>query len=358
VSRTFSLWVSGCSHVGTDLRYGRTSLADAIRDSEAEGEEVPENLRFHWDRAIHLGDFSGNQGSPRTDEGQEVVKQFSALARHRREDFYCIAGNHDATFADEETQWWFRRYVDPEGLQSEYSGVDASNRPSPIEGTWERYSFRVGNILFLMMSDRNDVGPPVGRGERGGYPAGMVTTETFAWWRSQVEQAGDAIVVTAHHHMLKETTTASGPWEGFRKDENGEWKGWYHGYFPDGGPEGASYLYWLDDTPDAGAFESYLAEHPRPIDLWLGGHTHTHPDDRTGGRALIETKWGVHFVNCASLSKYHANKTTIPMSRLLEFTEGSATVRVRCYLHTDDHAPKGWYPSAERTLSLSQPFHR
>ncbi len=28
--------------------------------------------------------------------------------------------------------------------------------PTPIEGTWERYSFKVGNLNFLMMSDRND----------------------------------------------------------------------------------------------------------------------------------------------------------------------------------------------------------
>ena len=39
-----------------------------------------------------------------------------------------------------------------------------------------------------------------------------------------------------HHHILKETTVASGPWEGFVKNENGNLKCRYHGYFPDGGP--------------------------------------------------------------------------------------------------------------------------
>ena len=97
-----------------------------------------------------------------------------------------------------------------------------------MEGTWERYSFQVGNILFLAMGDRNDGGPPVGRGERGGYPAGAVTRETFEWWREQVEQNQDKIIVTAHHHMLKETTVASGPWEGV--------DGGYHGRFEDGAP--------------------------------------------------------------------------------------------------------------------------
>lgn len=348
MSNTFNLWVSGCCHVGTDLKRGRSSLADAIADSESGV--------FAWDCAIHLGDFSGNQGAPEAEEGEDVVRQFGALRDHPREAFYCLAGNHDATFAHQETQWWFRRYIDPEGSATGYSGVDARRRPYPIDGTWERYSFRVGNLLFLMMSDRNDVGPPVGRGDRGGYPAGMVTAETFEWWRRQVESNPDSTVISAHHHMLRETTTASGPWEGFRRDEEGRLKSHYHGYFPDGGPAGASYLYWLDDRPDAQAFESCFREHPGTGGIWLGGHTHTDPDDRCGGRELIETRWGVHFANCAALTKYHVANRTVPMSRLFTFTEGSNEVRVRCFLHTDDFAPKGWYEPAERRLSIPRPF--
>ena len=44
------------------------------------------------------------------------------------------------------------------------------------------------------------------------------------------------------------------------------------------------------------------------------------------------------------------------MSRVLTFTEGSDRLRIRCYLHTSQHAPQGWYAPAERTLSLRQPF--
>ena len=60
-----------------------------------------------------------------------------------------------------------------------------------------------------MMSDRNDTGPPVGRGQRGGYPAGAVTGETFNWWKQHVKDDSDSIIVSAHHHMLKETTVAT-----------------------------------------------------------------------------------------------------------------------------------------------------
>jgi len=44
------------------------------------------------------------------------------------------------------------------------------------------------------------------------------------------------------------------------------------------------------------------------------------------------------------------------MSRLLTFEEGSRDVDVRCYLHTSDYAPQGWYGPSERTVSLRYPF--
>jgi len=351
--KPFRLWAMGDAHVGTDLRHKRESLAEAIRQSEDGGKQG--GPAFDWDIALHVGDLSGNQGSPKDDEGREVVRQFAAARRHRREQFYNLAGNHDASGPGEPTQWWFKKWVDPTGANKRFSGVNADARPYPTLGTWERYSFRVGNLLFLIMSDRNDGGPPVGRGKRGGYPAGAVTGETFRWWQTMVKANPDKIIITAHHHMLRETTVASGPWEGFRRVK-GKWRSHYHGYYPLGGPKGASYLYWVDDKPDAQKFEHYLAAHPQAIDLWLGGHTHTHPDDRKGGRSHVERKWGANFINCAALTRYHGSKISMPMSRLLTFTPGSDKVRVQCYLHTSEHAPQGWYRKVERTIRLRKPF--
>ena len=356
-NQQFCLWAMGCSHVHTDMRRsGRESLAEAIRQSERGGDKG--GPPFLWDIAVHLGDLCGCQEPPTDEEGPEVARQLSFGKTHGRERIYNLLGNHDSSGEGEPLQWWFQKWVDPLGKQSEFSGVHAENRPYPIEGTWERYSFRVGNLLFLMMGDRNDGGPPAGRGERGGYPAGAVSGETFQWWKRMVEENQDAIIISAHHHMLKETTVASGPWEGFKKNPDGAWKSRYHGYFPAGAPEGASCLYFVDGKPDAQAFEKYLAEHPGAIDFWLGGHTHTTPDDRTGGRSHIETKWGVHFINVAALTQHHVGTTTTPMSRLLAFIDGSDEVTVRCYLHTDKFAPQGWYEPAERRLRLSKPFTR
>ena len=362
-AKEYGLWAMGCSHVGADIRHNRESLAGPIRHSEQGGDLGGPG--FDWDIALNLGDFSATQTTLNDEEGEEVVRQFRTLRKHRREDVYTLAGNHDATRHTEPTQWWFRKWIDPVGENTQYSEVDRARMPYQIEGTWERYSFKAGNLLFLMMSDRNDLEPPVGRGDYGGYPAGAVTEETFEWWKQKVEENHDNIIISAHHHMLKETTVASGPWEGHTRDEHGNWKSLYHGYYPDGGPEGSSYLYYLDEQPDAQAFEGYLAQHPGAIDLWLGCHTHTTPDDTAGGRSHVERKWDVNFINVAALTLHHGldpqrqpggTLPLCPMSRLLTFTEGSNEVKVQCYLHTSTYAPQGWYQPAERTIQLGKPF--
>jgi len=362
--RQLRVWVTSDPHVGNDSRQvegrqPRESLAEAIRQSES-------SLGFDWDLALCLGDFSGHQGLPPEEEGRQVVHQFAALSRHKREQFYCIAGNHDASPGGQ----WFRRWIDPMGENTIESGVAPQQRPYPVSGTWERYSFRVGNLVFAMMSDRNDYTPPVGRirdGQGfGGRPAGAVTVETLDWWQDLVEENADSIVISAHHHLLKETTASSGEWEGMRRDENGEWRPFTHGYFPEDGEhnKGAGYLYWLvdesgqpiDAQPDAQAFERYLAAHPGAIDLWIGGHSHAQmpPDVIVNGRTHIERRWEVNFLNCGALTLYHGG--VAPMSRLLTFVDGSDEVRVQCFLHTSDFAPEGWYGPAERTVNLSKPF--
>lgn len=355
MSKAFDIWATSCAHVGTDLKRGRKSLADAITQSEFGGEEG--GSAFDWDIMVDCGDLSGTQKGLTDEEGIELVSQYSVMKMHQREQVYNVVGNHDATMPDEPTQWWFRKYADPIGENTEHSKVSADRRPFPVEGTWERYTFQAGNVLFLMLADRNDGGPPVGRSPSGGgYPAGAVTGETFDWWVDQVEANKDKIIVTMHHHMLKETTVGSGEWEGFSEpDRYGKRSGRYHGYFKDGGPMGASYLYWVDGNPDAQAFERYLAEHPGAIDLWIGGHTHTHPDDVLTGRSHIERKWDVNFLNCASLTRYHG-KRSMPMSRVLTLCEGSTEARIRCYMHTSEHAPQGWHEKAERTIPLRHPF--
>ncbi len=203
---TFRLWANSDSHVDADKEHGRLSLADAVTDSDKRGDEGGPS--FDWDIMIHLGDMISTVSD---EDGREIQEQLSASIKHPREDFYFLLGNHDASPG----HWWFRKWIDPTGKHPETSGVSNGQRTFPVTGTWERYSFRVGNILFLMMADRNDLEPPVGRGKNtGGYPAGNVSTDTFDSWKEMVEKNADKIIVSAHHHMLRDTTVASGLNEG------------------------------------------------------------------------------------------------------------------------------------------------
>jgi hypothetical protein len=348
--RTLSVWLFADAHVGTDKANGRDSLATALQQSEGA-------TGFDWDIALDLGDVSGAQGTPKDEEGKEIVRQFSVLTRHRREQIYDLSGNHDRSGLDEPQAWWWQKWIDPMGMNREFSGVDAAKRPYPVTGTWERYSFRAGNLLFLMMSDINEPSQKVGRGTLGGNPGGVVSGETFRWWKRMVEENPTSIIIAAHHYVLKDTTVASGEWEGMQRDDKGGWQSSYHGYFRQGTPQDASYLYWVDSKRDSRAFENVLAASPARVALWLGAHTHTSPEDTYGGKSHIEQRWGTTFVNVAALTQYHTKPGTgIPRSWLLTFTDGSNQVTAKCYLHGSDYAPQGWFPQYDRVIRLPRPF--
>lgn len=361
-ARAFRVWAASCSHVPADIRLGRESLAEAIRQSEGKVAAAP---AFDWDIMIDAGDLSAHQTPPGDEDGKELLRQYRALTKHRREQVYNVPGNHDAPYFDHGPGSWFRKWGDPLGENTEFSGVDPKRRPFPVEGGWERYQFQAGNILFLMLADRNDVPEPVGRGHskdarRGGYPAGAVTRETFDWWKQQVLDNQDKIIVTMHHHALRDTTIASGYGEGNPR---------YHG--SSGGKEGSSYLYYLieNDDPkdfrylkDAHVFEDFLddfhQQHGRgAIDLWIAGHTHVHgPDDRWGGKTITARRWGVGFLQVAALTRHHAGSH--PLSRLLTFVDGGREVKADVYLHDRSYKdqPVGWYQPASTKLPLRHAF--
>ena len=360
--REFSIWAASCAHVPADIRRGRESLAKAIRQSEGLIEGAP---AFDWDIMIDAGDLSAHQYPPGDRDGMELIRQYQAMTKHRREQIYNVPGNHDAPYYDHGPGSWIRKWGDPLGENTEFSGVDPKRRPFPVEGTWERYRFQAGNILFLMLSDRNDVPEPVGRGHskdnrRGGYPAGAVTRATFNWWKQQVLANQDKIIITMHHHVLRDTTIASG---------NGEGNPRYHG--ASGGAAGSSYLYYLieDEDPenfkytsDAHVFEDFLGEFHQQhgkgaIDLWIGGHTHVHgPTDDWGDKTISERKWGVGFLQVAALTRHHGG--SIPLSRLIRFTDGTPQLQADVYLHEPwfENNPVGFYKPSSINWPLRHSF--
>ena len=348
-NKIFKIWTSGCAHVFADKKMGRDSLGQAIDDSEK---------FFEWDIGINIGDFSSAIGLPSDDEGQEVVKQFKSLTKHNREDIYTICGNHDRNSPIEPEGLWFRKWIDPLGENTKLSNVNREKYKYPIHGTFERYYFDIGNLRFLMMSDINQKKEKKGRGELGGNPTGVVSEETFNWWVNQIEENHkEKILISVHHYMLRETTVASGDWEGMAKDESGNWCTNYHGYFLEGKPISASYLSWVGDELGKGNFENWLKDNPGKLDIWMGGHTHTNPDDTKGGKSHIERKYGnTLFVNVSALTRWHVKRHAIPMSRIFTFKDKSDFATIECFLHTDDYRPKGMYNKKKTDFQLSKKF--
>lgn len=349
MSGSFKVWAAGCAHVSADMAKGRESLANAIRQAERD---------FDWDIGINVGDFSAAFGLPNDEEGQEIVRQFEALKDHRREDIYTICGNHDRNAPHEPEAVWFRKWIDPLGENTDVSGVNRQNYRYPLSGTFERYHFDVGNIRFLMMSDVNEASQEKGRGALGGNPGGVVTQDTFEWWIDQVEtNHRDRIIVTVHHYLLRDTTVATGDWEGVKKDADGNWTTDYHGFYSEGTPHAASYLYWVGGKGGAGQFETWLAENPGKVDFWLGGHTHTNPDDRHGAKSHIEqAHGGTTFVNVSALTRWFVKDHAMPHSRLFTFNHGSPVATIDCYMHSDEYREQGFYSEKQRQVRLSKPF--
>ncbi|MFN2351272.1 MAG: metallophosphoesterase [Kiritimatiellia bacterium] len=365
----FRVWAAGDSHASGDFQHGYESVAVPLRQAAGLVSNAP---GFDWDIMVDAGDCCGGQGPPGDAEGQVLVDQYRSLTKNYREDIYHVAGNHDADYYDLGAGAWFSKWVDPTGAHTDYSGVHPELRRFAVDGTWERYKFQAGNILFLMMSDYNSAPPPVGRGSsrealKGGFPAGAVTRATFDWWKQQVLSNQDKIIVSMHHHMLRDTTT----WAKHITKKG------FHG--SSGGVEGSGYLYHIIEnpdpenfeyTPDAHVFEDFLEafqkEHGRPaIDLWLGGHSHpASPTETVFGQGLTETMWGVTFVQCGALTKYHAGRR--PMSRLITFMPGRAQAEIQLYVHSETrnerkykvqrHMDLGWFEEAAKTVTLRHPF--
>ena len=347
----FNVWAASDPHVTVDAIHGVEPLQLALRQSEGYWEFLPAMEQrlggippaFNWDIMLLAGDFTSSQFPPRDGEGQVLVRQFEVMEKHQREDIYCISGNHDGDYYDLGVGSWFQKWVDPMGQNTKFSGVDASKRRFPTDGTWERYKFEAGNILFLMLSDYNSAPSPVGRGtsaqkQPGGFPAGAVTRATFDWWKQQVLENQDKIIVTVHHHVLRGTTTISFPNGGVGIHANNT-----------GDFEGASYLYYTIENTDPnnfkftksteatpGPFETFLdefqKEYGKPaIDVWIGAHSHANPQDTFNGRGLVEEQWGVTFMQVSALTHHHSGRT--PMSWLMNFSENSDTLQLKNYIH-------------------------
>ena len=95
-------------------------------------------------------------------------------------------------------------------------------------------------------------------------------------WSTRIPTPSSSSV---HHYVLKDTTVASGEWEGVCRSATGELVEHYHRPFEQGTPNGASYLYWVDSKPDSAAFE-ILPGRPSGPGCVVARRPHPHPSRR------------------------------------------------------------------------------
>jgi hypothetical protein len=360
---SFAVLVIGDPHVQSDLHRLRNphySLEAVLRDSVEGGDEGGGPMS--WDIVVVTGDYTGDQTCPDDDKGAEVLAQITAAGVDPNR-IYGVIGNHDADAGYQ----FFQRWIDPLGVNTEHSGVLNSWRPYPVTGVWDHYRFEVGNLLFLMLGDRNAPEDPYGRDcsvFQSGYPAGAVTADTFIWWQTMVESHPESNIITVFHQGLLDTTTGTGLGEGVLNR--------HHAASTWADERGSSMLYaianWtIDGYNSTGeylgerpvGFTQYLEQHPGAISLWLHGHTHfhTHPGIRLAGKSLMETRNGVAFLNSGAVNKAHG-PTAVPFSRVLYFFEGRDQLLVQTYLHEGGWrgTSEGFYDPASYAIALKHPF--
>lgn len=363
----FDVWLAADPHVCNNAVAGTAQepYCDRLKGIRSLERGILQSRALHgWDIGLVLGDFGMEISHA---EGLMVATQFSVLGADR-EKAYTLAGNHDA----DTDMAWFRTWVDPLGENTASSGVTVGDYPYPPNGTWERYYFDVGNIRFLMLSDRNDLEQPRGKGPAptiAGWPTGTMTNQQFQWLKDRIAEnealAEPKILIIAAHHMVENTTAGSTKWGGmanFRaplpnfKDQagalvqlhgsNGGSSGNVHN-----STAGAGFMYFIGTSYGGNSLPDLLSS-CGSCALWLGGHTH--PVNATfemNGMGLVAEAYGMTHANVAALTSYWNGFQS--MSRILTLTPGSQFATLKYVIHD---ASGGYMHARTDTIDLKRPF--
>lgn len=351
------IWLSGDAHLKQSVEvYDYNCLKQAITDIDEIG--------FDYDLALNVGDFDSAQAPPTWDsndnEGVLVVDALTSSKLHDRAEIYCINGNHDAGNGEMD---WFEKYIDVLGVNKEFSKHDVSRQPYPItlmeEGAWHSYYITVGNLTIFMLSDRNSLPGPFGRGGmtqgKGGYPAGTISKKTWEWFQAYVLANKDRNIFVCSHQGVRNTVMAT-------VDGDGKL---FHGKtgFPDGG--GSIYSIYDEDEPEKSVsgtdvIKDFFAANPdHSVSLWLSGHTHTRVGDTWQGRGIRHNEHGIEFLNvCALTTSWIGARYGLLDSRSWTCEVTGRDVRLRCYVHRpiQEEIEIGFQDPLEFSIELPFPF--
>jgi len=275
------------------MKHKRESLAEAIRNQKRAAAKAGRLRLGHRPQRRH---FSGNQGPPTDEEGRRCAAIRRALNVAAR---ISTTGRQSRRHGPgEPTQWWFRKWIDPTGENTQFSGVDSKRR-----GIQSR------NLGALLLPCREPACPGDERPQRRRAACGRdkraVIRQAPLRRNLRLVEAYGCREHRRYHHLRASSHAArddcaSGPWRDLSRSGRHLAKPLPR-LFPNGTERRFVSLLggW---QADAQAFENYLARTGMRL-IFGSRHTHTNPDDRKGGRSHIERMWDVNFINCCALSR-------------------------------------------------------
>jgi len=316
-SNSITLWV--CADMQGAPTWSWSDWSDATNDVSS----------MSFDAVLSLGDLIGMAGS--SNNGGNASQYFDqylnyfAQTGHNRSELYNLLGNHDwsgASFGGPHYHAW-----------EKLDDINVSNRPFSIldgvtnETNWN-YTFQIGNVLFIMLSDDNATADESGM---RAHSQGIISDAVFNWWENLVINNQDKIIITCSHQPLEGTNILS------------------------------------DDTPrdyikDSSRFLDVMENYT--VDFWLNGHEHNDPwDVDSNGWSLVRKIGNTTFINVAAILK-RGNVGTSYSSRFFTFTNGSNILQMKVY----DHYGNKWlwngtnaYPDShclpyQTNFTMSKPF--
>lgn len=346
-NRQFRVLMGGCVHPQADFDNSRHSITEGLA------------CNIHGlacDIAIINGDFSSSQtpaATPTDDtEGLMVKNQLCSNKWITRNKIYTIRGNHDAGDLNYN---WYNKWVDNRGENTATSGVDNSLRPYTLNFlTADCEYFFNGTLMFILLNDRNEMAQPVGRsGGSGGFPSGAMSRATFNALTNLIDTYHTTHnIFVCNHHLPKDTTIATG-------DNEGQ-TGNYHGSNGILVGSGRIESIWDDSNStytDSTELITWLNNNQGKIFMWVGSHSHYKVNETYAGRSPYILKYGTHFLNVGSLSKFHTNKGQDAISRIFVFHKNSTTLNILQYGYFCDVVPSNAiYKPNELELTMPYKF--
>jgi hypothetical protein len=288
--------------------------------------EITGPMGFDPHLVVHAGDHYSAQVptelATHSDEGAEIARQRNSCPAMPVSKQIEVPGNH--CWGDENLDC-HNRFVDTFGNNTAFSGVVAGDRLYPVYGVeGSHVYFSHGNVTWFGLCDQNGGAQPWGRsGGVGGFPSGSYLQTALNALYAYVQANPNKNIIVFAHHLLKDTTIATGDNEGVT--------GGFHG--TSGQPAASGRFENIVTNPATGAYideqtqvQEFMTANPGRISVWAGGHTHFLRNETYTGRGWNYFDGDTWHVSAGGLTLAHDGGN--PESLAFIFTEGSTTLRI------------------------------